>query len=307
MELKINPQTPFDFDLSARIFSDGDDRIQSYEAGAYRQAVRLNGKPALLTLRSTGSVDRPELILNLAPDEAFSDEDAIKAERLISTIFNLQFDLNRFYQAVAHDRTMARIANLLRGLKGPSTPTAFEALIDSVIEQQISLVAAWSIQRRLILAFGDRLDWNGKTYFIFPRPERLAQATTEQLRRLGLSGRKSEYVHGIAVLVAEGLDLEALKVKDEVEIIEELTGIRGVGVWTAEMTMVRGMQKFDAFPADDLGLRRVISHYYYRDRKITAEEARHTAGFWKGWRGVASFYLIMAEMMGIEPEHDMQR
>ncbi len=79
--------------------------------------------------------------------------------------------------------------------------------------------------------------------------------------------------------------------------MEELSGVRGVGIWTAEMTMIRGMQKFDAMPADDLGLRRIISHYYYQDRRITGEEARSTAEGWKGWRGLASFYLIMAQML----------
>ncbi len=307
MELKINPLPPFDFDLSARIFSDGNEQVQRYEAGEYWQAVRLEGKLALLTLRSTGVVDRPEIIANVASERDFSEADARRAEEIISTVFNLRLDLDRFYQAVAHDKTMARITQRLRGLKSPSTPTVFEAIIDSIIEQQISLKAAWSLQRRLIQSFGDTLSLNGKTTYIFPRPESLAQATTEQLRGCGLSVRKSEYVRGIAGLVADGLDLEALKAKGEEEIIEELTRMRGVGVWTAEMSMVRGMQKFDAFPADDLGLRRVISHYYYQDRKITSEEARRTAEAWKGWRGLASFYLVMAEMLRIESEPDMQR
>jgi DNA-3-methyladenine glycosylase II len=82
--------------------------------------------------------------------------------------------------------------------------------------------------------------------------------------------------------------------------MEELGKIRGVGVWTAEMTMIRGMQKFDVIPADDLGLRRVISHYYHHCEKITGDVARRTAQSWAGWRGLASFYLIMAKQLGIE-------
>ena len=157
MELRIRPLPPFDFDLSARIFSDGDDRMQKYEAGAYRQALRLDGKLVLLTLRSMGTVDEPEIIANVASDSDLSEADARRAEEIISTVFNLQLDLDRFYQSVAHDKTMARITQRLRGLKSPSTPTVFESLIDSIIEQQISLKAAHSLQRRLIEAFGDRL------------------------------------------------------------------------------------------------------------------------------------------------------
>jgi len=64
--------------------------------------------------------------------------------------------------------------------------------------------------------------------------------------------------------------------------------------------MIRGLQKFDAMPADDLGLRRIISHYYYDGKKIGGDEARRTAQDWMPWRGLASFYLIMAERQRIE-------
>ena len=59
------------------------------------------------------------------------------------------------------------------------------------------------------------------------------------------------------------------------------------------------MQKYDAFPGDDIGLRRIIAHYYHGGKKITGDEARRTAFAWSGWRGLASFYLVMAEQLKI--------
>ncbi len=64
--------------------------------------------------------------------------------------------------------------------------------------------------------------------------------------------------------------------------------------------MVRGMQKFEAIPADDLGVRRCISHYYRDDKSISGEEVRKIAENWGKWKGLASFYLIVAEISGIE-------
>jgi DNA-3-methyladenine glycosylase II len=94
------------------------------------------------------------------------------------------------------------------------------------------------------------------------------------------------------------LDLEKLKNhEDAEEIVGELDRIKGIGVWTAEMTMVRGMQKFEAIPADDLGLRRVVSHYYCKDTRISSEETRKIAEKWGKWKGLAAFYLIMAEWL----------
>jgi DNA-3-methyladenine glycosylase II len=97
------------------------------------------------------------------------------------------------------------------------------------------------------------------------------------------------------------LDLEHLK-KDKTpeEIISELDEIRGIGVWTAELTMLRGMQKLDALPADDLGVRRVISRYFCGGKPIRSGEAREIAKSWGRWKGLAAFYLIIAEVKDVK-------
>ncbi len=300
MKLIIRPLPPFDLDLSASLFSEGDWRIRRYEAGRYWQVIKLEERLALATVRSLGTVDEPELSVELEPDEGSLEADRMTAEAMVGRIFNLNLDLQPFYEAVKGDRVMSQLTRALRGLRSPSTPSVFEALIDSIVEQQISLQAAWSLQRRLTEAFGDVLILGEKTYYAFPSPTRLAEASLQELRSCGLSQRKAEYVRDVSRLVVNGLDLEGLKVLADEKIIEELCKIRGVGVWTAELTMVRGMQKFDAIPADDLGLRRAIAHYYYDDRKISGAEARRTAEAWKGWRGLGSFYLIMGERLGVE-------
>lgn len=300
MELRIRPIAPFNLDLSAHIFSKGDEPFRRYEAGAYWQVIRLGERLVRITLRSLGTVDSPELSVDLAPDE-FSDAEVKNALEIVRRLFNMDLDLLPFYEAVKGDRVMSVLTERLRGLHSPTTQTTFEALVDSIIEQQISLKAAWSLERRVVEAFGDILWIDDKAYYAFPSPEALSQATVEELRGCGLSMRKAEYVRDSARLVMDGLDLESLRDYDDDNIIAELKKIRGVGVWTAELTMIRGMQKLNAIPADDLGLRRCISHYYCDDRKITGSEARRIAEAWKGWRGLASFYLITAEQLGIEP------
>jgi DNA-3-methyladenine glycosylase II len=295
MQLTLEPLPPFDFNLSAQIFSNGDGRIQRYEDGVFSLTVRLSDAPALIRVSSQGKVAHPRLLVLVEPE----DGDAADIDVLVTRLFNLNLDLLPFYEAVKSDRIMLQITRRLWGLHSPSTATVFEALVDSIIEQQISLKAAWSMQRRLIETFGGALTLRGRTYLAYPMPENLAAASIEQLRACGFSGRKAEYVQGVAKLVEEGLDLESFRSWSEEKIIEELSQIRGVGVWTAEMTMIRGIQKFDAFPADDIGLRSVIAHYYYGGEKITGDEARQTASAWSGWRGLASFYLVMAEQLKI--------
>lgn len=143
---------------------------------------------------------------------------------------------------------------------------------------------------------------NHEAYYAFPTPQKLAPSTIEQLRGCGLSFKKAEYVKKISGLVADKkLDLDKFKsYEDAEEIVKELDKIRGIGVWTAELTIVRGMQKLEAIPADDLGVRRCISHYYSNNREVSGDEARRIAENWGRWKGLASFYPIMAGRLGVE-------
>jgi DNA-3-methyladenine glycosylase II len=113
--------------------------------------------------------------------------------------------------------------------------------------------------------------------------------------------RKAEYIQNAAKLIANGnLDLEAMKNEENPQrIIAELDEIRGIGVWTAELTMLRGMQRLDALPADGFGIRRVISRYYCGGKALKSAEAREIAKSWGRWKGLAAFYLIIAEVKGI--------
>jgi len=302
MRLTITPVPPFDFDLSATIFSDGDKQICKYENGRYWRVVRANNKLMLVTLSPLGTVDNPVLSVELESDEEISNEDKKTAEEIVCSLFNLTFDLTAFYDGVKDDKIMSMLTQKLRGLKSGATPTVFEALIDSIIEQQISLKVAQSIERNVIKTFGDTLEMDGTVYYAFPTPQKLALATVEQLRNCGLSSRKAEYIHDVSKSTVAGkLDLEHFKTyEDSEEIIKELCKVRGIGVWTAELTMLRGMNKLDAIPADDLGLRRHISHYYCNDRKISGDEARRIAEKWGKWKGLAGFYLIIARRVGVK-------
>jgi DNA-3-methyladenine glycosylase II len=302
MKLKIEPVPPFDFNLSARIFSEGDKQIRKYENGKYWQVVRVNSKLILVTIRSSGVVNRPELMVNLKTNEEVTGADKRMIGEIVSTLFNLKLDLNQFYKDVESDKILYTLTEKLRGLKSPSTPTVFEALIESIIQQQISLNVAHGLETRVTRTFGDVLKVAHEIYYAFPTAQSLASASTMQLRECGLSLKKAEYIMNISRLVAdEVLDLEKFRdYENTKEIVDELDDIRGIGVWTAELTVVRGIQKLDAIPADDLGLRRCIAHYYRDDKMISSDDARRIAEKWGRWKGLASFYLIVAERLGVK-------
>jgi DNA-3-methyladenine glycosylase II len=298
--LTLEPVPPFDFELSASIFAGGDPQIRSYREGAFHQAIRIHGRLVLVTVTSEGTVDRPELQVRVAPGPILPGV-LRAAGRAVTSLFNLELDLSLFTTAVKDEPVMSAIAIRLRGLKPPRTTTVFEALADSILEQQISLAAAHSIEKRVTRTFGDTIEWEGREYYAFPTPGRLADASPEELRACGLSLKKAGYILGIARQIRDGtLDLETHGPAEDTEtIIHKLSGLRGVGLWTAELTALRGLSRLDAIPADDLGIRRSISRYYSKASRIDTGEARRIAGAWGEWKGLAAYYLLVAERMGI--------
>jgi DNA-3-methyladenine glycosylase II len=298
----VRALAPFNFDLCAQIFSPGDAEIRSYSNGEFHQVLRLNDNLVFIKLVSEGTTEKPVISVELKSVQPISRRDIQTSREAVNFIFNLDFDLCSFYKDVENDSAMHKIAQQLYGLKNPTTPTVFESLVDSIVEQQISIKVAHTIEQRLVKKFGETLVIDGITYFSYPRPENIANASIEEVQQVGLSQRKAEYIHGASQLIANGkLDLESMKnEKNSEHIIEELDEVRGIGVWTAELTMLRGMQKLDALPADDFGIRRVISRYYCDGKPIKTAGAREIAKAWGRWKGLAAYYLIVAEAKGIK-------
>ncbi len=300
MLLKVAP--PFDFHLSASVFSQWDKQIRHYENGKYWQVVDSGDKLILVEVEASGSVDEPSLSIALRSNGEVSSSELKKVEEAIAKIFNLGLDLKQFYQDIRGDEVILGLVPHLRGLKITNTLTIFEALIHSIIQQQISLNVSRVLEENLIKAFGSVLKLDEGLYYAFPTPQQLAQAEVSELRRCGLSLKKAEYISEIARLVSSGrLDLDKFEEYEDVEeVITELDRIKGVGVWTAELTLLRGMQRFEVIPADDLGVRRVISSYYAHGAKVSGEEVRRIAQRWGRWKGLAIFYLIMAQRLGLK-------
>jgi DNA-3-methyladenine glycosylase II len=301
MKITVKARKPYDFDVSCRVFSDGDPQIRIYEKKKFWQILRVNDKLIYVAITSSGTVEEPEVAIELQSDVDIYGEDKEQVITIISTMFNLDFDLTVFYEAVRKDGTMVSLTQTLPGLKNPTTPTVFEALVDSIIEQQISLKAAHHIERKIIKTFGSSLTLGNNEYYAFPTPEQLNSAPVDKVRECGVSYRKAEYIKGISERIVEGtLDLERFKgYKKTDQILDDLCRIRGIGKWTAELTAIRGLNRLELFPADDIGVRRVIAHYYCSDEKISSDSAREIAERWGNWKGLASFYLIIAEMQNI--------
>ncbi len=162
--------------------------------------------------------------------------------------------------------------------------TVYEALIRSIVFQQLSGKAASSIHGRFLALFEDG----------FPHPSRIQSLSPEELRAVGLSRQKSGYVKNVAVFFIEN-DLVKKDWSSETDesIINQLTQIKGVGQWTVEMILMFTLKRMDVLPLDDLVVKNSMIAMYKVEEKGRALKKRllAIAEPWRPYRTVASLYL----------------
>jgi len=157
---------------------------------------------------------------------------------------------------------------------------AFMTLARAICGQPISVKAAESVWNRICECVGD----------ITPR--NVLNRKRPQLRACGLSDRKTEYIADLAQHFADGKIHERnWPQMDDEAIIAELTDVRGIGRWTAEMFLMFNLLRPDVLPLDDLGLQKGIRINYFKGRKISLGRMRKLGETWRPWRSVATWYL----------------
>jgi DNA-3-methyladenine glycosylase II len=174
------------------------------------------------------------------------------------------------------------LAERLRRRSEERPTDEYGALLRSIVGQQVSTKAARAIYLRVLDLFG------GKT----PSPKRLLQASEEELRGAGLSGRKVEYARDLARHVVDGeLELGRLQELSDEQAIAEIVAVRGLGRWTAEMFLLFHLERPDVLSGGDLGIRKAIQVEYGMEQMPTPKQTVEFGERWSPHRSLASIYL----------------
>ncbi len=156
----------------------------------------------------------------------------------------------------------------------------FFTLARAIVGQQISVKAAQSVWNKVLVCV-EKIS-----------PEDVLKVKRTDLRACGLSDRKTEYIADLAQHFADGkIHVHRWPEMDDEAIIAELTEVRGIGRWTAEMFLMFNLLRPDVFPLDDLGLQKGICHAYFRKRKVSLRTMKKLGESWRPWRSVATWYL----------------
>lgn len=189
-------------------------------------------------------------------------------------------------EAVSHlmeaDPVMANLILRVGALEYRIQPDLWQSMVGAIVGQQLSTSAARTIRGRV-----EQLGSNG-----FPQPAELLEIDDETLRGCGLSRAKLSYVRDLAGRFHDGQIVpERIAALSDEEVIAELTQVKGIGRWTAEMVLLFSLDRPDVLAMDDLGIRNAIQRAYGLDDRPDRRTMQILGDPWSPYRSFASLYL----------------
>lgn len=190
------------------------------------------------------------------------------------------------------DKILGEIIDKIGKINRPTRPDLFSALVHAIVGQQISIIAQENIWQRLVGKVGE------------VNVENILSLKDEELQSVGLSFRKVEYIKGIAKKIKDGkLDMNGLHELSDDEVCEELSSLKGIGVWTAEMLMLFSMQRQNILSYGDLAIQRGLRMIYHH-RDITPKLYAKYKRRFSPYGSVASLYIWAVAGGAIEGMRD---
>lgn len=261
-----------------------------WDGRIYRRVLFLHGQPLEVSVSQEGSINNPKLKVS-ALARKINSQIIASLKSYLKQILGLEVDLSKFYKMAQDDPLLRPMVIKFWGFKPTRYPTVFEALVNAITCQQFTLDAGISLLRKLVEKWGVALNKHGPRSF--PLPYDLAPLTIADLRALGFSQQKARAIIELAHLVKQGLNLEELNSYPDEEALKRLQQLRGVGRWTAEYVLLRGLGRIHIFPGDDLGMRSKLANWLTIKEALDYESVMNILKKWHPFGGLVYFLLLL--------------
>jgi DNA-3-methyladenine glycosylase II len=284
----LRPRPPFRLDLTTwALRRRTQNAIDTWDGRYYRRAMVVDGEPLELAVTQVEGESAPVLEVVLSGQRVGPAAEAA-ARSMLAKLLGLDVDLSGFYARAARDSVLGELAVAYRGVKPPRFPTVFECLVNAVACQQFSLEAGLTVLSRLAAGAGAP----ARTLHAFPAPSDVLGLSRRVLRSFGFSDRKAETIHDLAhAAVAGELEREGLERLNDAAVVEALVRRRGIGRWSADYVLLRGLGRLHVFPRGDSGalngLRRFLATAGLED-DLDAALVR-----WAPDAGLVYFHLLL--------------
>ena len=293
----IRPIPPFRLDLTAwALRRRPENAIDRWDESIYRRVLMVDGQAIEVAVRQSGGPEAPQLEVDVTGSHlTLGQEESARA--LLERMLGVHKDLKFFYKLAACDPRLQPLVEEFRGLKPPQFPTVFEAVVNGIACQQLSLLVGILLLSRLAHRVGLVSKTTNDAEHAFPDPTDLGGVRAESLKPLGFSANKAQVLIDISSAIRDRrLNLESLAELDNQVAIERLVELKGVGRWTAEYVLLRGLGRLDIFPGDDVGARKKLAHFLGKRKPLDYDGVRRAVAGWHPYAGLVYFHLLLARI-----------
>lgn len=288
------PVAPFRLDLSTWILRRrSENAVDRWDGQTYRRVLVVENQAVEVAIRQVWFMDTPRLRISVVGKRVPAGT-KVSITAAIVRLLGTQSDLRPFYRIAARHKKLMALASRFRGAKPSRFATVFEAVVNGIACQQLSLSLGIQLLNRLAAAFGPAMSINGVPAYAFPQPQDLAQLKPDDFRKLGFNRQKGRAMIELSSAVVERrLDLEGLEDQPDDEAVRVLCGLRGVGRWTAEYVLLRGLGRLHVFPGDDVGTRNLLQHWLGLSKPLDYQGVHRVLAPWHRYAGLIYFHLLM--------------
>lgn len=265
--------------------------IDSWDGTRYTRVFSFCENPVKVTIEQQGRAPLINITtLSLSPIPAMQ----VNLTSLLNKMLGLKINLEPFYQFAKKEKKLLPLVKQFMGLKPPRFPSIFESLANAIACQQLSLEVAITLLNRLTQNYGLAFQEGDETHYAFPNPQKIMHCRVQDLRELGFSYKKSEALIGLATAITmQKESFSQLEKKSSKDIENLLSELKGIGRWSIEYALLRGLGRTEIMPGDDVGLQRSLKQLFGFKDSPRYDTIQKVTEKWDPFAGLIYFHLLL--------------
>lgn len=292
---------PFRLDLTVWVLRRREkNAIDRWDCRKYSRILVLGDMPVKLTVKqclTTYGGKSPQVLIRLQSHKRLTSEQQVEGQVIAQRMLGLTVDIQPFQTLAAKHSELKFLAEQFYGVRPPRFSTAFEALVNAIACQQVSLDAGISLLNRFTETYGLASPDKTDVAHAFPRPEDVLDVAVGDIRQLGFSYQKARTIKEVAYAIfSDDLQFEQLEAASKEEALNRLQAIRGIGRWSAEYVLLRGLGRLDVFPGDDIGGQNNVQKLLGLAARPDYKKLKNLTGMWHPYAGFVYFHLLLDKL-----------
>lgn len=215
----------------------------------------------------------------------------------LKKMLGLELNIEDFYRLSKNDFHLQSLTQSFIGVKPPRFPSLFESLLNAISCQQVTLDLGILLLNRLAERFGQKFEDADKIQYAFPIPEDLSSVSEQDLKKIGFSYQKARAIKDLTqTFLSKDALFSRLENMTNEEVVIFLSELRGIGRWSSEYVLLRGLGRLNVLPGDDVGAQKNLQQLFELAKRPSYEEIKQLTAKWQPYAGLVYFHLLLDKL-----------